>query len=707
MDSAAASAVTGREERPFASPSGMELSDFASESVIVRDEHGVVRYWNAASEALYGWPAMAMIGQSFAAFCPLGRADAEHHLTLLREGRWEGAVRRRHLSGTEVAAAVRQIVRRDATGALLDIVEFGRNADALSELAAIHLDAELQGRLAACWELDTSFARPLLDSIADLRSRGIAIDLDQHPAWVEELLRATRIAAVNDRAVRMFGAHAGLEQMLGQPVGTFWPAENRSILATLLAIVATDRSRLETRKMVSSGTIRNPTLRAWHAAEPKPPGTVFVTISGAANDDRTSWELQASEERYRQLFQHLPTALWQVDSRRAGEVFDRLKANGVRDIAAYLDQNPDLVEHAKDVVRVTEVNRDAVSLFRAGNAADLIRPVRYIFEAAPGLAQRVMVAHFEGRRNFIEETRIHAFDGTIIDVLFTVTYPVLPEQLDTTFITMQDISERLNTEQQLRKLQADFAHTGRIATLGELATSIAHEINQPLAAIVTNGETSLRWLARADQNTEKVIQLTNKIVSNARRASEIVHRIRGMAAKHEPEKHLIALNEVVEEALLFIRHDIDSKSIALSTAYDAGLPCVMGDRIQLQQVIINLLVNSVQAIVQSGQPIRRIHIRTSIGAEGSVAFSILDNGPGVPAADLERIFDSFFSTKDAGIGIGLAICQSIIAAHGGSISGSNRPNGGAHFHFTLPVPPVAGLNGGIVDLIGQARPPVQ
>ena len=301
-----------------------------------------------------------------------------------------------------------------------------------------------------------------------------------------------------------------------------------------------------------------------------------------------------------------------------------------------------------------------------------------------------MVAHFEGRRNLIEETRIRAFDGSIIDVLFTVTYPVPPEQLDNTFITMQDISERLNAEQQLRKLQADFSHAGRIATLGELATSIAHEINQPLTAIVTNGETSLRWLARADQNTEKVTQLTSRIVSNARRASDIIHRIRGMAAKHEPEKRLIDLNEVVEEALLFIRHDIDSKSIVLSANFGSELPKVMGDRIQLQQVIINLLVNSVQAIVQSGQPTRRIDAQTSIDDEGSVVFSVLDNGPGVPAADLEHIFDSFFSTKDAGIGIGLAICQSIITAHGGRIAGLNRPNGGAHFHFTLPALTVAG-----------------
>ena len=679
--------------------SGTELADLVSESIIVSNLHGVIKYWNAASEVLYGWPSMAMVGRHMAEIGSRGHSGIDHIDILLREGRWEGIVFRRSLTGVEVAAAVRQVVRRDATGAVLDIVEFGRNAGPLTEAAYLRMDAELQGSLAAAWELDASPARPLLDAIAEHRRRGAAIEFDQHPDWVNGLLTATRILAVNDRAVRMFGAHAGHEQMIGQPVGTFWPAESRSILAGLIENVATDRSRLETRRMVLSGAIRNPIIRAWHSADPKPPGTVLVTINGAIDDDRTSWELQASEDRYRKLIQYLPTALWQVDSRRAGEAFDDLKAKGVRDIASYLATNPDLVEHAKDVVRVTDVNHDAVSLFRAHNPADLIKPVRYLFAAAPGLAERVMVAHFEGRRNLIEETRIRAFDGSLIDVLFTVTYPVPPEQLDNTFITIQDISERLNAERQLRKLQADFAYAGRIATLGELGTSIAHEINQPLAAIVTNGEASLRWLARADQNIEKVTQLTSRIVANARRASDIIHRIRGMAAKHEPEKRLLDINDVAKEALLFIRHDIESKSIALSTTFASGLPQVLGDRIQLQQVIINLLVNSVQAIVHSGQPTRRIDIQTSVNEDGSVGFSVFDNGPGIATGDLGRIFDSFFSTKDAGIGIGLAICQSIIRTHGGSILGANRPNGGAHFRFALPVPMTAGPDSGVVALV--------
>ena len=166
-----------------------------------------------------------------------------------------------------------------------------------------------------------------------------------------------------------------------------------------------------------------------------------------------------------------------------------------------------------------------------------------------------------------------------------------------------------------------------------------------------------------------------------------------------PKNASIDLNEVVEEALLFIHHDIDVKSITLSTIFGPKLPRVMADRVQLQQVIINLLVNSIQAIAQSGKPARRIDVETSIDQEGSVVCSVSIMGPALPTTDLQHVFDSFFSTKNAGIGIGLAICQSIITAHGGRISGANRPNGGAHFCFTLPVPTAAERDSTPVDLI--------
>jgi C4-dicarboxylate-specific signal transduction histidine kinase len=297
-----------------------------------------------------------------------------------------------------------------------------------------------------------------------------------------------------------------------------------------------------------------------------------------------------------------------------------------------------------------------------------------------------MIAHFDRRRSHAEVMKLRTLDGRLLDVQIAVTFPTPPEQLDVTVVGLDDLTDRLRTEAQLRQLQADFTRAARISTLGELATSIAHEVNQPLAAIFTNAETSLRWLSRDEPNLAKVVQLTTRIVASARHANEIVHRIRAMTAKHAPEWRPLELNEVVDEALLFLRHDIDARSIRLSTRLGLGLPRVIGDRVQLQQVVVNLLVNSVQAIGQAKAG--RVELSTGLGPGSEVVFAIRDNGPGIPEDDLDRIFEGFFTTKDEGMGLGLAICQSIMAAHGGDIAASNRPEGGACFRLWFPAEPV-------------------
>jgi len=202
-------------------------------------------------------------------------------------------------------------------------------------------------------------------------------------------------------------------------------------------------------------------------------------------------------------------------------------------------------------------------------------------------------------------------------------------------------------------------------------------VKQPLAAIVTNGETSLRWLERDDFNIAKIKQLTGRIVESAYHASDIVQRIRLMAARAEPERVALDLKAVAGEAVSFVRHDFESKQIALTIDIGRTLPAVMGDRIQLQQVIVNLLLNSIQAIDLARAAERHIHIAIRPEAGGFLAFSIRDSGPGIASEDPERLFESFFTTKEGGMGIGLAICRSIVAAHGGSITAANHPGGGA------------------------------
>ncbi|MDL2409231.1 ATP-binding protein [Rhizobium calliandrae] len=660
-----------------------ELADLAPESVMVFDLAGNIRYWNPASERLYGWPAIGSVGRSITEISSNAELYVRQWHKLLREGTWAGLVERCTSLGGKVTAAVRQTVRCDAEGRPRDIVEYGREADQEFDQTAVP-DTGLPRLAAASWELDTSRIRPLLEAVRDLVSRDLVADLAQQPDWTDELLKGTRIVNVNERAAQLVGAHAGRAGMIGKSVGAFWPRVGRGVLAELIAIVATDRSVTSMRKVAPDGVLRDAAVTAWRSEALERRDTVFVAVNGATDDDRSFSYLRASEERYRKLIHHLPTALLQVDARRMEPVFAELKAGGVSDLNVYLDDHPELIAMAKDVIRVTDANQKAVALFNGTVPADLVRPASFLFAASPETARRVLVARFEGKRSYSEVMKVRTFDGQTLDVRLSVTYPASPERLDVTLISLEDITERLRTERRLRQLETEFTHAARISILGELVTSIAHEVNQPLSAIVTNGETSLRWLSRDNPNLVKVGELTTRVVSSARRASDIVKRIRGMAAKQEPERLPLDLNTVVDEALLFVRHDIEARSIYLSARLAADLPMVLGDRIQLQQVIVNLLVNSIQAIEQRNGSLRRIDLSTSSEDGNTVIFSIHDNGCGIVDGDLDRIFDCFFTTKDDGVGIGLAVCQSIVMAHGGSIRVSNHPGGGAQFQFSLP-----------------------
>ena len=219
--------------------------------------------------------------------------------------------------------------------------------------------------------------------------------------------------------------------------------------------------------------------------------------------------------------------------------------------------------------------------------------------------------------------------------------------------------------------------------LGELTASIAHEVNQPLGAILTSGETAMRWLDRPKPDLGEVRALAARTVSDARRAGEIIRRIRLMAAREEPELLPIALNDVVEELKVFLAPELRNQAVEATLDLTADLPAVRGDRVQLQQVFANLAVNALQAM--AGTTERRLVIRTALADPRTLHAEVEDTGPGVAEDQLDRLFHSFFTTKKGGMGIGLAICRSIVESHGGRIGATNLPGGrGAQFYFTLP-----------------------
>jgi C4-dicarboxylate-specific signal transduction histidine kinase len=249
----------------------------------------------------------------------------------------------------------------------------------------------------------------------------------------------------------------------------------------------------------------------------------------------------------------------------------------------------------------------------------------------------------------------------------------------------QDVTQRRLSEEALARARSELAHVARVTSLGVLTASIAHEINQPLAAIITNAESGLRWLARPQPDVGKARELTRRVVADARRAADIIDRIRAMATRRAPEPTLLSLEDIIAETMVFLRHEFQSKSVSISLDLEPALPRIVGDRTQLQQVVVNLAINAVQAMAQSGTLRRSIFVRTMLSDPETVCCSIEDSGPGIDPTHLPRLFDSFFTTKNSGMGMGLPICRSIIEAHEGSIRADNDSTlGGARFSFALP-----------------------
>ncbi|WP_024521041.1 PAS domain S-box protein [Bradyrhizobium sp. Tv2a-2] len=251
---------------------------------------------------------------------------------------------------------------------------------------------------------------------------------------------------------------------------------------------------------------------------------------------------------------------------------------------------------------------------------------------------------------------------------------------DMTAIIRADQAER-----ELRKAQTELAHVTRVTTLGELTTSIAHEINQPLAAIVTNAEACLGWLDREIPDLSAARRSVEWVIDDGIRASEVIRRIRALAKKGEIDMVPLDINDVVKEAVALVTRELVSQQVSLRTELAPALPTILGDRIQLQQVIINLVMNGVEAMQAVKDRTRELVIRSSQNDMGRVQLAVTDCGVGIPDDDADRIFGPFFTTKSSGLGMGLSICRSIVEAHGGRLSIVRRQEPGATFEFVLPM----------------------
>ena len=331
-------------------------------------------------------------------------------------------------------------------------------------------------------------------------------------------------------------------------------------------------------------------------------------------------------------------------------------------------------------------SEEAARIF--GNAWDIKPSVELVLQRVHpddvALVQQEIDRARQGGQEFDVEHRLMMPDGTIKHV-HVLAHLVKDESGSDEIVgALMDITATKQAQDALSRAQAELAHVTRVTALGELAASIAHEVNQPLAAIVVDGAAGLRWLDQQPPVLDEARSSMESMISDAKRAGEVIHRIRTLSKKTNPEMTQIDVNDVIEEAAALVRHEVRRYRVTMRLQLAPGLPSIRGDRIQLQQVIINLAINGVQAMAMVADRTRELLIRTHELESDRVLVAVKDVGVGIEPENLNRLFSAFYTTKPGGLGMGLSICRSIIEAHAGQLSASRNVGPGMTFQFTLP-----------------------
>jgi PAS domain S-box-containing protein len=640
----------------------IRLLDLTHDPIFVRDVNDVITYWNRGAEDIYGWKSQEALGkvphQLLQTIFPVPLEQIVR--TLHGVGRWEGELLHTTREGKRVTVESRWTLQRDDSGRAIGTLETDNN---------------ITGRKRAEEALRRTQETYLAEAQQLSHTGSFGWDVSSGAIfWSEE-------------SFRIFGYDATIRPSVALVLQRAHP-DDLSLVRQVIERAAADRQDfdLEYRLMMPDGSVKHIHV-VGHAVKDQPdkPLQFMGALMDITARRRAEEALRTNEQRYRHLFHNMPVALWRVDTRDPSKLLEGLRAEGVTELGPYLDRHPEFVQRAMDAVRIVEVNERAVAMFGARDASELTRSRAERWQESSGTSRRILESRFRGEQTFQEETKVVTLDGRVIDVLLTAARPELINDPGTSILGFIDISERLHAREMLQRVQAEFAHAARVSMLGELTASIAHEVNQPLAAVRTNGETGLRWLERSEPNVPKARELMHRLLDDVARAAAIVARIRAMAAGRAPQQTALALHDVISESMLFLRHELQSQGVSVSLDLAPALPKVTGDRTQLQQVVVNLAINAAQAMAQSAAASRRISIRTSLSDPQTVCCIIEDSGPGIDPADIPHLFDSFFTTKEAGMGMGLPISRSIIEAHAGHIRADNQSAlGGARFSFALP-----------------------
>lgn len=394
--------------------------------------------------------------------------------------------------------------------------------------------------------------------------------------------------------------------------------------------------------------------------------------------ERTS-ELMRTERRYAGLFDVSNMTFAEMDFGAAEAMLDAIKASGVTDLRSYMAANPGELADALSAIRTTRVNEALARLMGYQSVADLMaNPPAQNADDGPEVLLRQLEMYYYGIDHIDGRTVLIGKDGRRIPVYFTVTR--LPEGLHLS--SHVDLSDQERIEGMRRAAQAELARANRVATVGALSASIAHELNQPIASMLMDAQTGLRLVARENPDIETFGRILQRVEKTAQRVAGIVQRTRENIVAGRRTVEPIDLRGLASETRDLLEHDLEKADVQMEIFSPDTVPMILGDPVELQQVFVNLVSNATDAM-RDTPGLRRI-ILTIAAEKSSVSVRVTDTGPGIPEKDMDRLFEPFFTTKATGIGMGLQICRSAVEAMGGQLTVANAESGGASFSFDLP-----------------------
>ncbi|SCK12994.1 PAS domain S-box-containing protein [Variovorax sp. HW608] len=722
-----------------------DLLDLTHDAMFVRDMDTAIKYWNRGAEEMYGWTAEEALGKSALELLktlstvPLDQIESQ----VLRTGRWEGELVHHRRDGTPVVVASRLALQRDEQGRPVAIL--ATNTDITERKRAEEARQELEEQWRAAFEANPTMYF-ILDAAGTILSVN-PVGAEQLGWRVDELvgqpvlnvfLEADR-AFVQGKAEEAFRQPGRVMRWKARKVrkdgSLLWVRESANAVVlrngpVLLVACEDITERQQTEEALRESEERFRTLvkfsfdvywesDAQHRFTRQEYSARFDRAPAPGSEiGKTRWEvpyLAPDEEAWRQhratLDAHVPF--------RDFELARPTPDGGIRHVSV---SGLPMFDEAGRFTGYRGVGRDITERKRAEQLT------RQVFESASdGMAvidrdyryQRVNAVYAQswkmpaeqiiGMRvadlhgtDFFERTVKPSLDRCFAGEQFTfaewfttemgrvylsVSYSPLrlaSERLEAALVITRDLTHHILASEALREAQAALARVNRVTTLGVLAASIAHEVNQPLGAMVMSAGSCARWLAARPPEIEKAQRSLERIARDGKRASEVIDRIRALVMRQPPRRDRVDINQVILDVIAFTRDQMRRNDIALEKTLAEGLPRVWGDRVQLQQVILNLIVNAIEAMSGPGDGARELVVGAS-EAEGGVCIEVRDSGPGIAPEIADKLFEPFHTSKAQGIGMGLSISRSIIEAHGGQLwTAPNLPHG-AVFRFSLPV----------------------